>query len=187
MRLTIAGRVAARPDKRRAVKVSSKWLMVILATAVGLGILAWAETVWLEEALPRDHVARTSLTVMPSDGETITFDRWAEMVNTTAGRDEVLATVISKLDLRDGSFGGSVSPAELRQRMRFNAQCVEVPNGEGVLVRGALLSTTVRGQDDKEVSTIAATWEEAFLQASSGVAAKLLEGPAAPYLPCEGR
>ncbi|MBI4312835.1 MAG: hypothetical protein HY681_13795 [Chloroflexi bacterium] len=178
--------VERRADRRtgRGLFRVTQWWLIGLLVVVALVVLALAEAVWLKGALPREYVARASLVVVPAPGSVFGgTSEWMRAVVDSASGEAVLADVSAVLRAQNHPAREALSPELLHERMRFSALCVQVPDSRGNLVRGVLVSTTIRGVNSGEAA-VADAWAAVLLRRGA-----LLAGDAtassARYLPCE--
>ena len=160
-------------------------LLALLAVVLFLGMLAVAETVWIPDSMPREHVASSSLALVPRRGVPAADPQeWMDRVARLANDHVVLASVITKLELKNGTLGELLSPDQLREQLRVSAECILVIDEQSGPERGALLSIGVRGGDKAELTAIAGAWVDAFVERSSISSTYPDVALGAPYLPC---
>ena len=135
--------------------------------------------------MPREYVSQTDLVVMPrSDGLTADPTEWTDEAVDFASSDAVLASVIDMLNLRTESSAESLAPGQLRRSLNVSTRCIQIPDSQEDVIRGILMSITVRGGDNARLSAIAKTWAQVL------TANNLLERRdhrfelGTPYLPC---
>jgi hypothetical protein len=172
------------------------WLHVL--TAVGLllvllGLLGYAETVWLHEALPQDRVSRVSLAAFPGDRsgappEAALAPEWQARLTADATRADVLQAIGAQVGQELPASHESVAAPELTKRMRVTAQCIQTASADGRAVRGLLLVATVRGSDGPEVEAIARAWSKQMVKVGTaehpGLVVVPVEALSVPYEAC---
>jgi hypothetical protein len=196
MRSTVSS--ASPPIGRRAplgapAFLKIPWLHVVAATGLVLlllGLLGYAEAVWLHEALPQDRVSRVSLAAFPATGTGAPADgalaaEWQAGLVEEATGDAVLLAVSAQVDAELSASGAPVSARELSKRMRVTAQCIQTAPADGRAVRGVLLVNTVRGPDGPEVEAIARAWSRQMVEVGApGLRVVPAESLSVPYEAC---
>jgi hypothetical protein len=172
------------------------WLHIAVASGLVLGLLGllgYAETVWLHEALPRDRVSRVSVAAFPGvrpsgAPEGVVPPEWQARLTADATSATVLQAIGAQVGQERTASGEPVSAAELAKRMRVTAQCIQTASADGRAVRGLLLVNTVRGSDGPEVEAIARAWLKQVVEVGAADHPGLVVVPAesltVPYEAC---
>ncbi len=184
-RLAIAERVGDVRSDRRGIGRLPLWPLAVLGVVGFLVVLAVAETVWIPNSMPREYVSQTNLVVIPrSDGLTADSTEWTAEAVDFASSDAVLASIVDMLNLRTESSAESLAPGQLRRSLNVSTRCIQIPDSQEDVIRGILMSITVRGGDNARLSAIAKTWAQVLTESN------LLEQRdhtfelGTPYLPC---
>ena len=172
------------------------WLHVAAAAGLVvllLGLLGYAETVWLHEALPQDRVSRVSLAAFPATRpgappDAVLAPEWQAGLLDEATSAAVLQAISAQVGPGLSSSREPVSAGELTKRMRVTAQCIQTAPADGRAVRGVLLVNTVRGSDGPEVEAIARAWSKQIVEVSAaeqpGLVVVPVESLSVPYEAC---
>lgn len=172
------------------------WLHVLAAVGlllVLLGLLGYAETVWLHEALPQDRVSRVSLAAFPGDRpgappNAALAPEWQARLTADATSATVLQAISTQVGLELPASRESVAAPELTKQMRVTAQCIQTASMDGRAVRGLLLVATVRGSDGPEVEAIARAWSKQMVEVGAaehpGLVVVPVEALSVPYEAC---
>lgn len=155
---------------------AARWVVGIGTVALLLALVAYAEAVWLHDALPQDRVSRVVLVAFPAapagvggdQAQTSLAPDWGKRLVQGATDVELLKTLGARLAAGSDSGGWSLSAEQLREQMTVTSQCIVRTSPQGRPVQGVMLVNTVRAAKAAEVETMAGAWSALVMETSAG-------------------
>lgn len=165
----MAAHLVVRPSGR-PLGISARWLVGLGAVVTLLGLLAYAEIVWLHEALPQDRVSRVALAAFPAEAGEAPRAPLPPDWDRRLAREAMDAELLSALGahLAPGKLPASpLSVEQVRERIALTTQCIERPSAGGSRARGVLLVSTFRGEAAAEVEALGRAWASLVAEAAA--------------------